>query len=323
MIDQATVALSRCTEYDDENFTSILQHHLNLLGGLDAFVSRGETVLLKPNLIAPKPRQQATQTDPALILAVAQMLKELGARPFVGDSPAWNNTLGCLKKLGVADALKKLDVPIIQLNQPVRCEVKPAGVHVGISRHALDADKIINLPKFKAHQQMTATFAIKNMFGCVCGKEKPLWHFRKGASETDFSELLLSIYRRLSPVLTILDGVIAMEGSGPINGTARPLGWLISSTDPIACETIAARLIDWAPDDLPIIRAAQRMDFGISHMGQIEILGDDYRSHICRDFEPAEQIPIRFSLGRVCKSFIKQVLLMVKIRARKQCRHSA
>lgn len=320
IINKPTVALTRCLDYEGERFESALTSHLNLLGGLETYVSRGDKVLIKPNLIAPKPREKATQTDPALILSIARRLKDYGAKPFVGDSPAWNTAEGCLKKLGIDDALKKLDVPIIQFNKPVRCVVEPAGVRVGISRHALEADKIINLPKLKGHQQMTATFAIKNMFGCVCGKEKPLWHFRKGDSDFDFSELLISIYRKLSPVLTILDGVVAMEGPGPINGYPRPLGWLISSTDPIACETIATQLIDWDPDDLPIIRTARKMNFGTSNLEKIAVVGDEYHSHICRDFMRPDLIPIRFSLGQVCKSAAKQVWINCKSLAGKDHR---
>ena len=87
-----------------------------------------------------------------------------------------------------------------------------------------NADVIINLPKFKSHQQLKATFAVKNMFGCVSGKRKALWHFRKGGSVDDFCELLIDIYRFLNPVLTIIDAVTAMDGPGPINGKARALG---------------------------------------------------------------------------------------------------
>lgn len=68
-----------------------------------------------------------------------------------------------------------------------------------------EADRIVNLPKFKTHQQLTATFAVKNMFGCVCGKEKAFWHFAKGHSLEEFSRLLIGIYQLLSPCLTIAD----------------------------------------------------------------------------------------------------------------------
>ncbi|MHC4628702.1 MAG: DUF362 domain-containing protein, partial [Planctomycetota bacterium] len=188
---------------------------------------------------------------------------------------------------------------------------------VGISSVALDADVIINLPKFKSHQQLGATFAVKNMFGCVTGKRKALWHFVKGKNPDDFCELLIDIYRFLDPAVTIIDGVIAMDGSGPIRGRARELGWLIGGTDPVACETICAELVGIEPAELPIVETARKTGFGCSERANIEIVGDDFSSSIATDFELPELIPIRFSLVQVCKSVCKQILLLVRATLKK------
>ena len=275
---------------------------------MEKFVKSGETVLLKPNFIAPKPRQNATQTDPALLIALAKLLKDFGARPFVGDSPAWGDVFDCAKILDLDEPLRKLGVPLRQLDSPRKMYIPEAHTNVGISSVALDADKIINVPKFKSHQQLVATFAVKNMFGTVSGKAKAYWHFAKGKDEEKFCTLLIGIYKHLNPVLTIVDGITAMEGPGPINGRPRPLGYLIAGQDPIACEIACAKLIDLPPDELPIIRAAKKLSFGCYDLDHIELLGDDFTSDICCDFERAELIPIRFSLPRVCKSIAKQLL---------------
>lgn len=304
------VALTRCIDYKKTDVEEAVAHQFSLLSGVEQFVKRGDKVLLKPNFIAPKPRQCATQTDPAIIIATARLLKDYGAKPFVGDSPAWANVSACARALDIVTPLKNLDVPIKQLNKPVRRQI--AGVSVGISSVALDADVIINLPKFKSHQQLTATFAVKNMFGCVSGKWKAYWHFAKGGSETKFCEFLIEIYKHLSPALTIIDAVIAMDGPGPINGRARPLGWLIGGTDPIACEIVCSRLINMNPDDLPIVRTAKKIGFGEARFEKIEVAGDKFPQDTCTDFMPASPIPIRFSLPRVCKSIYKQIILLAK-----------
>lgn len=308
-----SVSLINCRDYNPVQVSKNILKHFELLGGLEKFVKSGDTVLLKPNLIAPKPRQNATQTDPAVIIETAKILKDYGAKPFVGDSPAWANIYTCVKKLELEEPLKKLGVPVKQLGNPKTCTLNN-GLKVGISSIALDADVIINLPKFKSHQQLVATFAIKNMFGCVCGKAKALWHFRKGNSEHNFCQLLIEVYKFLSPSLTIIDAIIAMDGPGPINGRARPLGWLIGGTDPIALETVCAKLINQNPQNFPIIRTAKEIGFGCSNKDDIQILGDNYEGKICRDFAPAKIIPIRFSLLRVCKSAIKQLLILLKLR---------
>jgi uncharacterized protein (DUF362 family) len=312
-----TVILSRCNDYNPPGITEALQRQFELLGGLEKFVTPGDTVLLKPNFIAPRSRHHATQTDPAVIIETARLLKDFGARPFVGDSPAWSNVFTCVKALKLKEPLKKLSVPVKQLDKPKWCRIGAKNIRVGISSVALDADVIINLPKFKSHQQLTATFAVKNMFGCVSGKRKALWHFTKGKNADDFCEFLIDIYKFLKPAFTIIDGVIAMDGPGPIKGRARPLGWLISGTDPIACETICAKLIGIKPEDIPIIKTARQMGFGCSDLTKIEIAGDDFPQTICTDFQLPKLVPLRFSLLHVCKSICKQILLLAKAAIKK------
>ncbi len=309
---EPTVTLIRCSDYSRGNIAEAIKRHFELLGGLDKFVKPADTVLLKPNFIAPRSHRHATQTHPAVIIETARLLKDFGAKPFVGDSPAWGNVFTCVKALKLEEALKKLSVPVKQLDKPKWCKIGKNNIKVGISSVALDADKIINLPKFKTHQQLVATFAVKNMFGCVSGKRKALWHFRKGGDFEDFCELLIEIFRFLNPALTIIDSVMAMDGAGPIRGRTRPLGWLIGGTDPIACETICCKLVNIKPEELPIIKTARQMGFGCSEPEKIKILGDELLENVCTDFELAKLIPLRFSFLHVCKSIGKQIILLAK-----------
>jgi len=311
------VTLTRCSDYNRPGIAEAIERHFNLLGGLKQFVKPGDSVLLKPNFIAPRTRRHAAQTDPAVILETARLLKDFGARPFVADSPAWGNTFTCVKALKLDKPLKKLSVPVRQLDKPKKCRVGAKNISVGISSVALDADVIINLPKFKSHQQLVATFAVKNMFGCVSGKRKALWHFTKGHNQDEFCELLIDIYKYLNPALTIIDAVTAMDGPGPIRGRARPLGWLIGGIDPIACETICAKLVNIEPEDVPIIKTAKQISFGCSDPAKITIAGEDFSQNICKDFKLPELIPIRFSLLHVCKSICKQILLLTKSAAKR------
>ena len=305
------VSLRQCEDYSPKKIRQALESHFSLLGGIDKFISRTDTVLIKPNLIVPRSRDAAVQTDPAVILELAKMLKDCGARPFIADSPAWSDASECIRILGLADSLKKIGVEVKSLNKPRSCQI--AGTTVGISTVALEADRIINLPKLKSHQQLGVTIAVKNMFGAVSGKAKAVWHFRKGADENDFCDLLIGIYRLLAPVLTIIDAVIAMEGPGPISGTPKKLGWIIASADPIAAETVTCKLIDFDPDELPIIRRAKQIGFGCSDIQQIKIVGDDYAGLICPDFQKSHQVPIRFSLPRIIRSICKQLLIRIKL----------
>ena len=311
------VALTRCNNYDPPAIVDAIKRQFELLGGLDQFVRPGDTVLLKPNFIAPKSRRRATQTDPSFIVEMARLLKDFGAKPFVADSPAWSTAIHCAKVLKLDEPLKKLGVPVKELDRPKRKRIGEKKTRVGISSVALDADVIINIPKFKAHQQLAATFAVKNIFGCVAGKEKAIWHFFKGKNADDFCRLLIDIYQHLNPALTVIDAVMVMDGRGPINGRARPFGWLIGGTEPIACETICAKLINADPDKLPILKTAKQVGFGCSDPTQIETVGDDFSQHICTDFKLPDLVPIRFSLLHVCKSICKQIILLSKAMTKK------
>jgi uncharacterized protein (DUF362 family) len=304
----STVVLTRCQSYESPVLGAALDRQLELLGGLESFVKPGNRVLIKPNFIAPKPISCPAQTHPALIIEVARRLKDMGANPFVGDSPAWGSVDACAQALNLTEPLAQLGVPLIQLNHPRSCVIGRRKTRVGISSVALNADAIINLPKFKAHQQLTGTFAVKNMFGCVSGKAKPYWHYARGASLEKFSKFLIDIYRFIPPAFTLIDGVIAMEGPGPISGSARSLGWLISSTDPIACERVCAQLINKDPDLFPVIKAAQALNYGSSQSEPITIKGDSPSGGICSDFQLPDLIPLRFTLRRVIKSIISGIL---------------
>jgi uncharacterized protein (DUF362 family) len=306
------VSLIRCTDYSPPRIRRAIKEHFSHLGGIAKFISKGDKVLLKPNFIIPRPTTIPAQTHPAIIVETARLLKDLGAKPFVGDSPSWSDTYRCARALELTDSLKKLDVPLRHFNKSKQCEIPLAGVKVGISSIALEADRIVNLPKLKTHQQLTATFAVKNMFGCVCGKEKAFWHFAKGDSFEGFCKLLIGIYQLLNPCLTIIDGVVAMQGQGPIRGEAKNLGYLIAGPDPIACEIICCQLVNFDPADLPVIATAKKIDFGTAEPNRIELIGDDFQNDICTDFKHALPSPLSFSLPRIFKSVTRQLTIRIK-----------
>ncbi len=308
------VALVRCCSYDQDQVNEAIDMILDSLGGLERFIKPQQQVLIKPNFIAPRPSRHATQTHPAVIIAIARIIKDYGARPFIADSPAWSTAFECARVLKLDEPLKYLGVPIRQLDKPVKRKI---GNHnIKISSAALEADVIFNLPKFKAHQQLVATFAIKNMFGCVPGKQKALWHFRKGKDPRQFCQMLIDIYRYLAPAVTLIDGITAMDGQGPIQGRTRPLGWLIAGIDPIACETVCARLVDMKTDELPIVRVAKSINFGCADFDKVRIAGDDFPEQPCTDFIRANQMPLRFSLPHIMKSVTKQILLLLRAKPR-------
>lgn len=315
-----TVAVVRCASYDRAAIQEAVNNALTLTGGAQRFIRPGCRVLIKPNLIVPVGPDIPAQTHPEVIYAVAEWIKQAGAIPLVGDSPAWGSVRACLSALGVDRRLESLGAQIVPLNRPVRMTIE--GVSVGVSRAALEADAIINLPKLKAHQQLGATFAFKNMYGCVPGKEKAYWHFAKGRCYTSFCRILVGLHQTLSPAVNLIDGVVAMEGQGPIRGTARSLGVLVAGTDAAACEHICCRLIGFDPATLPILQTARAMHVGCHDQSAIRCVGDPWTSPLCPDFKPAEQTPLRFSFKQIFKSILRQAVLLGKERLRTQRDHA-
>lgn len=310
------VSIVKCDDYEPVKVQNALLRHFELLGGLQKFISKGDKVLIKPNMIAPKPAKCATQTNPVVIIELAKILLDFGAKPLVGDSPAWANAKTCAEVLGITEPLKKIGVPVKQLRRPVMQTLKHSGTKIGISSIALDADKIINLPKLKTHQQLVMTIAVKNMFGVVSGKAKAIWHFRNGGSFDDFCTMLIDIYKMLAPVLTIIDAVVAMEGPGPINGNPKKLGFILACADPIAAEIICCNLLGILPQQLPIVRRAEKLDFGCKKRENIEVIGDLFLADISIRLIAANLTPLRFASDRIVKSILKQIFMLVKSKIR-------
>jgi len=307
--DDILVSLVACDTYANETLTPALDQLLHHLGGLATFVSAGERVLIKPNLVVAKERSTATQTDPAIIYAIAERLIALGAHVTVADSPAFGTTKSCLKKLGIEEDLLTLGVAICDLKNAIKTKVSFSNDVVGLSALALQADKVINLAKFKSHQQMVMTLGVKNLFGCVVGKEKPIWHYRRGKVAADFAILLLGISEKIAPVLTIVDGVMAMEGNGPTSGNQRHFGVLVASTNTVAVDAVCCKLVSRSLASVPISACAQKLQLPGANFDTLTLVGDDITSQIVSDFVHPDMMPIRFSPTKIIRSAIKQFML--------------
>ena len=245
MPNRVTVAIERAVSYDPTEVRRAVAQAIDHLGGWPRLIQPDQRVLVKPNCIAAAAPEQPAQTHPAMILEVCRQLLEIGARPFVGDSPAWGSLPGNLRRLGVLEDLERLGVPLVEFKNPVRAENPRGRVfrRLTVDAAALGADAIVNLPKFKAHGQLLLTAAIKNMFGCVGGRRKAWWHVKAGSYENYFGLMLVETFELLRPAVTIIDAITAMEGRGPMRGQPYPMNLVLASTDGPALECVAATTI--------------------------------------------------------------------------------
>ena len=254
-----TVSLTTSSGYDHPGLRQSVITLLAPLGGISAFVSSGDRVLLKPNMLAAKEPNKAVTTHPALVRVVAELVKEAGGRAIIGDSPGIGGFLRVAEKSGIAKAARDSGTPLVEFDEAVELQGGGTFRSVRMARAYYEADKIINLPKLKTHEMMTMTCAVKNLFGSVIGTEKAGWHLKAGSSRELFARVLLEIYLLKKPTLNIVDAITAMEGNGPGSGDPIHLGLLIAGENPVAVDVIAGQLAGIPADLLYIEREAIKM----------------------------------------------------------------
>ncbi len=311
-VPKAIVALARASSYEPNVVHEAIHAVVQACGGWEKLIRRGDRVLVKPNCISPATPDKPVQTHPAIILEVCRQLLDIGGKPFVGDSPAWGSLPGNLRQLGILDELSRLGVPVVEFKSPVKAD-NPRGkvfTRLTVDAAALEADAIVNLPKFKAHRQLVMTVVIKNMFGCVNGRRKALWHVKIGGYENYFARMLVETFEMLRPVINIVDAVVAMEGLGPLKGTAKAMNLIMASTDGPAAERVAAEIIGVKPATIRTLQAARELEVGTPHLDNIEVVGGNLRDFCVEDFQLPKLMPIGFSLPRWVKGTFKNAWIV-------------
>lgn len=220
-------------------------------------------VLIKPNLLAKHVPEHAVTTHPAVLRAAILALQARGVTHItVADSSGGLYTPGAMKSIykvsGLAAVCEETGAALF-----TDCTAKTRktnGVRVrefNMITPVHEADFILNLPKLKTHAMTGLTCAVKNIFGVIPGLEKAEMHMRfseKGA----FGEMLTDLCEAVKSNMTLVDGVVGMEGDGPAGGTPKQVGVLMASENPYSIDLAACRIIGIAPMDVPYLNAAQR-----------------------------------------------------------------
>lgn len=296
------VSLLRAQSYDPAILQPALAELLAPLGGLAQFVKPGDRVLLKPNLLTGSRPTKECITRPELVFCLAQMVQELGGKPFFGDSPAFGSALGVAKSNGYLPYIEQLNLPVVEFHGKRYPTDNEAFQHLRLSKEAMEADVVINLPKVKSHMQLTLTLGVKNLFGCVPGKMKAWWHMEAGKDAKRFGEMLVTTAQAIAPDLTIVDGIVGHEGNGPSGGEPRDLGVLAASADVFGLDLALAHILQVDPQCVPTLAVSMEkglcgdltdLEFPLAHPEDLKIEG--WRL-------PDALMPIDFGLPRVLRS---------------------
>jgi uncharacterized protein (DUF362 family) len=239
---------------------------------------KGKRVVLKPNLVEYH-RDKVINTNPKVVAAVIELCQREGAAEvIVAEGPGhWRNVEYLVAASGLGDVLRTYKAPFVDLNhdEPVK------RINLGrltkleylyLSKTVATADVLISLPKLKTHHWAVATLSLKNLFGTlpgICyGWPKNELHWR------GIDNSIVDIAATRTPDLAIVDGIIGMEGDGPLNGAAKPMGVLIMGNDLVAVDATCCRLMKLDPERIAYLVMAHQKKLGQLPAARIQQLGE-------------------------------------------------
>jgi uncharacterized protein (DUF362 family) len=271
------VALAACPAYD----AVVLDAVREIWQAADMPDVRGRRVLVKPNLVDVV-EGRPTCTAPQVVAAVVDVLRERGAAEIaVGDGPAFRRDARPLvEACGLGAELARRGLQFIDLNYD---DPQPVPLHepwfrdtrtLWLPRHVVEADLVVSVPKMKCHHWAMATLSLKNLFGVVPGVRygwpKNVLHCNGIAAS------VLGVRQAIPAVVAVLDGIVGMQGDGPVFGDAVSHGVLVASADPLAADVAAAGLMGFDPDEIPHLATGRWA--GVGRAARLEIRGADPRA---------------------------------------------
>lgn len=271
---QTRVAFAKCESYRPEEISASLEKLFSSLGGLGQFISPGNSVLIKPNLLTDRAPEKAVTTHPEVARALIHMIRQCGGKPFIGDSPAGTHKIeSILKKTGFRALCEDEKVTFLVLEKEPSISHNYHGTTLAISRPALEADVIVNVPKLKTHSFTMFTNAVKNVFGLLPGYQKALLH-KTFPTPDQFGGCLAFLYSKIRPELTVCDAITAMEGDGPSAGSPVNLGFLAASADGVALDRILCQMLKIDFNEVRYFEALKQINIGETDLKNIDLTGD-------------------------------------------------
>ena len=270
----AKISIVKCGSYEPAIVQQAVSNALELLGGITNFIQPNSRVLVKPNLLMSKGPDSGITTHPEVVRAVIWLLKEINCKITVGDGPSvWGQYIENVDEVYDLTGIKKVcrdeNVRLVKFDKRRMRDKFPLTAELD------ECDHLINLPKFKTHELTLITGAIKNLFGLVSGTYKTELH-KNYFAPAEFAKILVDIYQEVKPDLTIIDGVLAMEGDGPAtSGTTRKLDLLLAGSDCVALDTAMAKIMGITSEEVLTTKEASLRALGEGSLDRIEIEGED------------------------------------------------
>jgi len=307
----AKVVILKCEEYNPKFIYERIEYALNLIGFEP---KKYKKLLFKPNLLMRKKPEEVTTTHPAVLEAVINLFKKEGVDFIVADSPGGPYNKKRLENIyegtGIKEVCEKTGAKLNYNTDLVEIEISGESKlkTLPLIYPFKECEGVISLAKLKTHRMSVYTGAVKNLYGMIPGGYKVELHFRLREVER-FMDLLLDLYKSVNPVLSIIDGVIAMEGEGPSQGTPRKLGVLIVSDDALAADYAASKIIGLKEEDFPLIKRAIKR--GMFKEEDVVFLGENIDDVKVSDFKIPAKKDITFIKGifpKAIEDYLKELM---------------
>jgi len=276
------VAVVRCEDYDQARVDAAVREAAGrcLPDGWPGLPPG--SALVKPNVLAARPPEDAVDTHPAVLAAVILFLRESGFSDItVGDSSGGTGTRTdvterAMEVSGLTGAALARGARVASFDREETVAVpNPRGPEHGalaLARRAVEAECLVSVSKLKTHTLTLLTGAIKNLYGTVPGGAKREYH-RRNPSVEAFAALLVDIAEALRPALHVVDAVVGMDGNGPSAGNPRPIGLIIAGVDPVAVDAVLAAIAGLDPLCVPATRLAAQRGLGTADLSEIDLIG--------------------------------------------------
>ena len=245
------------------------------LAGAENLIAPGDTVLLKPNIHSIQSYTTGGTTNPHVVAAVVKWAYERGAKEvIVGDSPFYgcSEPERCFTDTGMGEAVEKAGARWVTFGKHgfriFRNASRSLPAEIGISDFVFDCDKMINMAVMKTHFKCLVTLGMKNLKGCLRNEDKAAFH------NTDVNRAIVALNKLVKPDLTIVDGIIGMEGMGPASGTPVNCNLLMAGKDVVAVDSVASSLMGIQPEEVMTIKLGYQAGLGKMDIGKIEVVGE-------------------------------------------------
>ncbi len=242
---------------------------MDALGGMGRFVSRGATVLVKPNIGWDRAPELAANTNPELVARVVELCLAAGAASVIVMDRPCNDPRRSYTNSGIQAAATAAGASVLHADDERIRTTNLAGEVLsqwGVYREMMDVDVRINLPVAKHHRLARVTLGMKNWMGCVSG--------RRGVMHQHINKAVVDLAAFFRPQLTILDAYRVLVANGPSGGDVadvRKIATLCAGADPVAVDTFGASLFQYGPDDISYLRMAEERGLGSRDLSSVGV----------------------------------------------------